>query len=212
MRLIDFDGLNVPRSNILMETFLRDIQDTHESPPTNTTLTTTTPAALSTAEQSPSLPTPHAIARREPLFFVSLLGRSRPSRAPIVRGVSFNELCNQRSTTQPVQGLIDSVIQNGYAVVLSSRRTRALWGRRHQVLISYSETATPETRLRAHLHAVLLGRASADSTAKGIDDVEAMASQSVQQQWPIFRQRCLDSGWDLDKTDLGSRGFELRFQ
>lgn len=139
---------------------------------------------------------PIVMARKEPLFF--FLSQRSPSPYPIQFGASFEHhiVADLQSNGQYAAELSQRLRDDKYIVSFHRRK----------VAVSVAKEATPRDKAKAYLHAVLLGRATKDSNP------ELAASLQLQSAWPAFERSCEQVGWDLDKTELASRGFELSLE
>ena len=190
MKLISFDGLNLSRCNLLIMEFLIGWDQNQQQ------------GSLKEvgSAKPPGLSRPESIAKREPLFF--LWNRSNVvTKCPIHFGVSFNDLQRRSSkTVEELESLAQQSLSTGYMVVPNDKN------RRLSVSVAFGEGATPETRAKAYFHAVLLSRLLKTS---GAVDCEAGARETLERMWPAFAAQCDLSGWDLQKTELRSQGYEL---
>lgn len=135
---------------------------------------------------------PVSMARHEPLFF--FLSETAPSPCTIQFGASFDRHLASQSS-DPTE-LSRRLHEDMYVVSIRGRR----------VSVSVAKDATPRDKAKAYLHAVLLGRASKDSNP------ELVARVQLQSAWPTFERSCQQTGWDLDKTELQSMGYELSLE
>lgn len=145
-------------------------------------------------ENDVALLEPVAMARTEPLFF--FLSRRGPSPYPIQFGAPFEHHIASDAQTNNVVELSERLQEDNYVVSLRGRK----------VAVSLSKEGTPRDKAKAYLHAVLLGRAAKDSNP------EEVARVRLESAWPAFEKSCEQVGWNLDKTALQSRGYELSLE
>ena len=185
MKIIAFDYLNTPRMRMVIQQFLDQWNNGQA--------------------ENLSLMEPKALARKEPLLF-GITSRRKPTSSRIRFGESFEQhrklsAGNTRATHQLLTSLSESISEQKYLISASSssssRRKKRL------VVVSLAVDATPRQKARAYLHAVLLGRALQDSQP------ELVATVQLESAWPSFERACQQGGWDLDKTQLHTRGYEL---
>lgn len=174
MKLIIFDYLNTPRMNILVNQFLNQWKNGQGG--------------------DVSLLVPIAMARKEPLFFLSPQRRASPHR--VLFGDSFDaysRISNFNSENELLTNLSWDIFAQKYVISANKRK----------VVVSLSSDATPRDKAKAYLHAALLGRAAKE------DSPELVARMHLDVAWPLFESKCEEVGWDLDKTELHTEGYEL---
>lgn len=182
MKIIAFDYLNIPRMNILVKQFLQQWNNGQS--------------------ETPELMEPAVLARKEPLFF-GIPSIRRPTSSRILFGDSFESHSkladsSDKDTHQLLGSLSESLQDQKYLISSSSPHTK-----RQLVVVSLANDATPRHKARAYMHALLLGRALQDS------EPELVATVQLESAWPTFEKACQQAGWDLDKTELQTRGYEL---
>ena len=181
MKIIAFNYLNTPRLRMIIQQFLEHWNNGETD--------------------NLVLMSPNVMARKEPLLF-GIQGRQKPTSIRIRFGDSFemhSKLSedNKWVTNQLLGSVSEALFDQKYLISTSSKH------KNHQVVVSLAMDATPRQKVRAYLHAVLLGRALQDSQP------ELVATVQLQSAWPVFERACLKGGWDLDKTQLHTRGYEL---
>lgn len=195
MKIIAFDYLNTPRMRMVIQQFLDQWNNGQA--------------------ENLSLMQPKVLARKEPLLF-GITSPRKPTSSRILFGESFEKHRqlsdgNTRATHQLLTLLPESIRDQKYLISassssspssLSSRRRR----KKRLVVVSLAVDATPRHKARAYLHAVLLGRALQDSQP------ELVATVQLESAWPSFERACQQGGWDLDKTQLHTRGYELSLE
>lgn len=201
MRLISFDSCNNARMNLLLSDFF--LGNLHHDD------------SLVRPEM-PSLPTPTEIARIEPLFF-GIPGKHKtpPTTIPIRFGVDFGEFyeCSKLSFLPMMQ---DGVLQNNMEnYIISSGYTSK---QKVCVLVSFLSNASPIEEAKAYFHATLLcielqknfdkenGDALSEETRL---EVERETKAVLDLVWETFKACSIAAGWDLGKTELRSKGYEL---
>eukprot|EP00980_Cylindrotheca_fusiformis_P017400 scaffold5398_cov120-Cylindrotheca_fusiformis.AAC.2 len=202
MRLISFDSCNNARLNMLLSDFFLGNLHHDESQP---------------RPEMPALPTPKEIAMTEPLFFgVPGKHRTPPTTIPIRFGVDFGELYESS------KGSVLTVMQNGElrndteSYVLSSGYSNDR--KQHCVLVAFLANASPIEETKAYFHATLLGlelQKKCDEEKGGVLNdqtrhaVERDTKEVLDIVWETFRVCSSTAGWDLNKTELRSEGYEL---
>jgi hypothetical protein len=211
MRLIAFESFNTLRLNMVLSHFFQeyDIDNNNET-------------------TSILLPTPKQIARQEPLLFSTIL-KDNPTH-PIHVGVSFNEFVNQAvvtttsttntTTTNDVSRLLHLVgTENEYWItVLGTTATkRRIPLQLSTILVALPEDSDSISTTKAYFHAYLLNHLlmkyqKSDNPSVVVEKVQDMASQHMQASWKCFQNACIQAGWNLDQTELKSKGFEVSLQ
>jgi hypothetical protein len=200
MRLISFDSCNNARMNLLLSEFFLGNLHRDES---------------LVRPEMPTLPTPKEIARIEPLFF-GAPGKHQtpPTNIPIRFGVDFGEFyeCSRGSVPMMQDGVLRNNMGN---YIISSGWTSE---RRLCVLVSFLSNASPIEETKAYFHATLLGielqkrfdlengETLSDKTRL---EVERETKEVLDLVWETFKACSSAAGWDLGKTELRSKGYEL---
>jgi hypothetical protein len=203
MKIIAFDYLNTTRMKILVKQFLEQWNgnnggggrgDHHKKR-----------ATAAESSSSLSLMPPNVLARKEPLFFIPGAARRGPTSCKILFGDSFEKHRSSSSNNnngdeeeqkdQYLGSLSESLQDQKYLISHKNKRV---------VVVSLAADATPRDKSKAYLHAVLLGRALQDFA-----EPELVTTVQLKNAWPAFEKACQQVGWDLDKTELSTRGYEL---
>lgn len=143
------------------------------------------------------LATPSSVAAREPLFFRPL-PRHHHS-IPIHFGISFNEFVEETGMTlDDAESLLSSSRESYYLAV----RTH---GHDHSVYVCLKASISPKDMIQAHVHARLLSQSLERGSRMAITE----ASRQIKTLWPVFERKCVESGWNLSKVDLRTRGYEI---
>jgi hypothetical protein len=205
MRLIAFDSCNTIRMDLLLDEFF-PLWETNAS-------TETSDSTL------PELSNPSNVAKLEPLFFrLPTRHRKVSNIVPIHFGGSFNDYWERAGK---------SVSQFDYELDLLNHRDKYIvssgWAsnrRRLCVVVSLLSHVTPLQEAKGYFHANLLARLLRrrieTSNSNAIDDAsrldaEAEAQKKLEVAWDQFQRSCKSAGWDLSKTELRTRGYELQF-
>jgi hypothetical protein len=189
MRLISFDSFNNARMKFLVQEFL-DWKRTGSDIP------------------GPTFSTPSEIAEREPLFFI---GGQVPglSSCPIHLGVSFNELVRLSGlSAAELETSLLKVLKDSRYVVKAGISTRGSL----TVVVSFLANTEPRDQAKAFLHALLLSHELNQTRANDLESIaktEAKMRENITAIWDVFERSCHAAGWDLSKTELRSKGFEL---
>jgi hypothetical protein len=182
MRIIAFDYLNTPRMRILVRQFLQQWNNSND--------------------ENPLLMDPVKLAKKEPILFGIPYLRERSS-VTILFGESFEahrqstQEGNEVIVTQFSGSLSESLKDQKYLISSISK------GKKHRIVVSLDVQATARDKTRAYLHAMILGRTLQDS------EPEVLATALMETAWPSFERACSRVGWDLDRTELHSKGYEL---
>lgn len=195
MRIIAFDYCNTARMNLL----LREFFQCWPQPSQKEFLV------------PPVLSIPAKAAKSEPLFFGGT-GKYRkgPSDVHIAFGVTFNEFWEQsgKSWTQ-----FNECVHNKDNYLISSG------GKKHGghpcVVVSFLSNVTPLQETKAYFHANLLGvelqKLTENPDEASRVEAETEAKKQLESAWEIFQKSCKLAGWDLSKTELRTKGYEVEF-
>jgi Vitamin B6 photo-protection and homoeostasis len=183
MRLIAFDGCNTLRMNmVLTEFFEWWIINKDQN-----------------GAEVPSLSSPEQIASKEPLFFGLVNKESRgPAALPIRVGVSFDEfwkVASSHSDCEDPQEFRNSKTTNDNYLVTSSSK-----GGSTSVVVALLSHVTGRQEARAFFHATWLAMGMVGTT----DDLS--------RAWDSFEKSLMRAGWDINKTELATRGYEVKFE
>jgi Vitamin B6 photo-protection and homoeostasis len=183
MRIIAFDYLNTPRMRILVHQFLEQWNNSDD--------------------ESPLLMDPVKLARKEPLLFGVPYTQER-SPVTILFGESFESHRqktlegNEIIATNHFPGSLSESLKDQKYLISSVSK-----GKKHRIVVSLAAQATARDKTRAYLHAMILGRTLQDS------EPEVLATALMETAWTSFERACSRVGWDLDRTELHSMGYEL---
>ncbi|CAJ1949448.1 unnamed protein product [Cylindrotheca closterium] len=183
MKLISFDYCNNTRLDILLAEFFskrRDGGDTNES-------------------LFQKLPTPTEVSRTESLFFgVGDGHRGLLTSVPFRFGVDFEEFHQASRGNLPMQS--DGTVEfDSEKYIITAGMTKR---NKKCIAVSFLSDASPRDVTKAYFHAMCL----AIQIQKG-DTLHSLTD--IQDLWNPFEALATKAGWDLDKTELRSEGFEL---
>ena len=209
MQLISFDYLNTSRLDMILSSYITGDDD-------------------SPAEA----PSPQAIAKRESLWLqIPVFERifMRKKSPPIYFGVAYDEFC--RRSGKRVEELrselcnrIDDadfgyVISVGRRILSSSGTTENL---KPCVVVSLFSDISSEQQTKAYTHARLLAnilqerleitRTSKNQKAINIKsqlNIESEAKHQLESMWNEFLEGCTGAGWDLTRSELQTKGYEI---
>lgn len=185
MRLIAFDGCNTLRINMLMAEFFQQWDRDTASGANKSFL---------------QLSHPEQIARREPLFFGVLVDEDAngPGQVPIHVGVCFEDFWRARGTDSdddPLQMQQSESARDNYLVTKTSAA-----GEPDSIVLVFLSNVTGRQEAKAYFHATWL------SKYQEKDDADFL------QAWESFEISLRESGWDINKTELATRGYEVTFE
>jgi hypothetical protein len=231
MRLLHLTYLNVERLRIVADDFLAKIpppahyygsSESAASASSSSTSPLSVFAGLAPSAPSLFLPTPREVAEREPLWFLPLRPPSKRS-IRIEFGVPFERFAGAtRWSEDDVQAALGS--DGSYLVGLSTSPRRRS-PRSRSIVVAIASGATPLQQTKAYFHALLLRRRvnEAYPAASGLDWSDRgrlrLVEGAVQREmddssitWKLFCRECARSGWDLKRSELQSRGYEVSVQ
>jgi len=194
MRLLGFNYLNTVRMRMMVADFFALQLDSDES------------------VERLQLPTPGQLAKREPLWFFPRQLRPTRDNIPILFGVSFDEFAHKAGWTEAdLQHWLSDHKEGPSYVVSSGRNKRG----RLVVVVALSRHATALQETKAYFHALLLKRRLGESVPLSGDnqrDIENRVNEEIEQEWVAFWRDCAAAGWDLRKSELQSKGYEVTIQ
>ena len=208
MRLICFDYLNTIRMDMILDNAFANDASVQE------------------------MSTPQEIARQEPLWFLLPSIRRRLRRVkssalrpcPINFGISYDDFYKlssnsavEESTRSWQQYAIDGTARGTVkdAYLLSSGYN----GSTLSVNVCLLSSATPIQQTKAYFHAKLLRRKLQKKLDKEstiapdtLQDIEQDTEKQLEASWNDFVARAIDSGWDLNRSELQSSGYEIEIE
>lgn len=214
MRQIAFDHFNQVRMRMAVNEFLAARQIISEVSGADKDDSDDTQDLL-------QLPTPRQIAQREPLWFITPF-RQRSFRQrtliniPIDFGVTFDEFAAKSGWKEAdvEHALIDEKQDPSYLIATGQNpRTKKLC-----VVVVLVNQATPLQQTRAYFHALLLKRRLGEApttnsmSTQALRSIERQTGEEVEREWMYFWRACRISGWDLRKSELRTKGFEVNIQ
>lgn len=169
------------------------------------------------------LSTPLEVSQKEPLWFVSYRRRTprerKLVRIPINFGVSFDEFtAKSRWGENDVQAALMDENQDPSYLVASGRHPRS---NKLCIVTSLVNQATALQQTKAYFHALLLkrrlGEASPGLGGTSMSDetlrqIEQQTLKEVEKEWIHFWRACRIAGWDLKRSELQSKGYEIGIQ
>ncbi len=168
--------------------------------------------------ETSKLSTPLDLSKVEPLFFhPDLRRRNNQSAYSIQMGVSFNDFA--RHSHQTLQTTQAEVIHNRriggdhYMLTVGALRNK------NSILICFFGKNSCREKAKAFLHARLVEKGLAKrSQSEGsnsdtlIKESEENAARQLEVLWPIFEEKVIKAGWNLDKTECSSDGYEIHVE
>jgi Vitamin B6 photo-protection and homoeostasis len=145
----------------------------------------------------PRLSSPEQIASREPLFFGRVSKEAQgPSSTAIRMGVSFDEFwkAGSRESGDPNELQYSQTAKDNYLVTAPSAG-----GSAHSTVALLSDV-TGRQEAKALFHATWLATGRTDD------------SNELSRAWNCFETCMMVSGWDISKTELATRGYEVKFE
>jgi hypothetical protein len=231
MRLIAFDSFNDIRMNMVLAEFLTWYNNINNI---NNTTTTATPLLvqqvdLKTTSTPPTLSSPSEISKLEPLLFgvQPKYGRALPQQVPIYFGDTFNDFSERSNkSSRELEKLMMHQTANNKddKYLISSALTPKCLPCVVVVLLS---RVTPLQETKAYFHAMLLARglekrerssSLIQENGEKLSDtanrtiVEGETQSELEAAWEMFQERCRAAGWDLNKTELKTLGYEVEME
>jgi hypothetical protein len=200
MRLISFDYLNTNRMDMLLDQY------------------------FSSDGLSSTLSSPQDIAKKESLWFIipevrQILTRGPKSISPkLCFGVAFDELCQNSSTSDKTGSdwrikfnrASTSTVRDEYLISTGYPTSNNAVP---CISVSLLSDATPLQQTKAYFHSKLLSmrlqeQMQSDSR-KSLTDIEVEIEKSLDATWQDFVQKSTEVGWDLNRSELQTRGYEI---
>ncbi|KAL3944783.1 MAG: hypothetical protein SGBAC_001154 [Bacillariaceae sp.] len=187
MKLIAFDSCNNTRLDILLSEFFSRSRDDG--------------ATTSNELLLQNLSTPTEVSRIESLFFGVGDGHKRLLTSVLFRfGVDFEEYHQSSGGTVPMRS--DGKVEfNGEKYIVTAGTTKR---NKKCIAVSFLSDASARDVTKAYFHAMFL----AVQIQNGGGDTSNSLSV-VEDLWQSFEALATNAGWDLDKTELRSEGYEL---
>jgi hypothetical protein len=181
MRLIEFDYFNTERLNIAISQFLNHMDKN-----------------VISVDHECMIDKPKAMALKESLFFFPFNTKRTISHSKIYTGVSFDELIQgSHMEVSNVEAVLYSLSRLGYVVLPCQGK----------ILVAFQEGITKEKEAKAYFHAVILGRIIAHYPGEPLSvhiDLDA-----IETLWGVFETCARHAGWDLSRTELSKKGYEV---
>jgi hypothetical protein len=190
MRLIAFDTFNTSRMRMILQEYWTKVEESSSKSGPGVTLSD-----------------PTQIATKEPLFFFG----QRPAGVPILFGDSFNDF-SERSQKSPavLEQLFRNCRDNYLISSGSTRRGKPC------VVVTFLSDIKPSQEAKAYFHADLLSRElkseqhdTTNTIQSTLQNSEIAVNFSVDDAWNNFQASCTRSGWDINKTELRTMGYEV---
>jgi Vitamin B6 photo-protection and homoeostasis len=225
MRIIAFPQFNTVRFNHVVASFFNQ-WFTQATTSISTDVLPTSPNDVDVLQ----LPTPSQIAKVEPLFFTNASSLQRRS-IPILFGLSFNEYNERSGSTLDVDTVKNILLNKSktYPYFISMGSTKqfaAISPSNCCINIALPSNTSAYTQAQAYFHATLYRRIIHDVTTTMKQDnsqimtdfkdvlqiVEGRVRETFPLAWERFVIECTKSGWELSRTELHGKGYEIAFQ
>eukprot|EP00533_Pseudo-nitzschia_delicatissima_P013495 CAMPEP_0197264110 /NCGR_PEP_ID=MMETSP1432-20130617/1600_1 /TAXON_ID=44447 /ORGANISM="Pseudo-nitzschia delicatissima, Strain UNC1205" /LENGTH=515 /DNA_ID=CAMNT_0042728723 /DNA_START=59 /DNA_END=1606 /DNA_ORIENTATION=- len=211
MRMISFDYVNTIRLDMILRDYVRKGDDT-----------------------SIQMSTPQEIAKTEPLWFLRIpafrrIFAQRKTAPAIHFGIAYDEFCKRSG--KPMEDLKSEIVKakplaNGKSrsegkdkfdtiddrYIISTGKTEKS---KPCVVVSFLSDVSPEQQTKAYVHARLLANALQKEGSTPVDyerqlEIEAEAKSRFAAMWGEFLKSCTGGGWDLSRSELRTRGYEVK--
>lgn len=181
MRLIEFDYFNTERLNIAISQFF-DHMDKQ---------------GLSIGHEC-TIYTPKAMALKEGLFFLPYNAKRPAIHTKIDIGVPFDDIVKGlHQGCGNTEAVLNSFSSQGYVVVPCQGR----------ILVAFQEGISKEKEAKAYFHAIIMDRIMSRYPGEPLNvhmDIDAIESL-----WKAFETSARQVGWDLNRTELSKKGYEI---
>lgn len=206
LKLVALDWMNGWRMQRIVDEFL-DLVEKNEA---NDTIGTS------------KLSTPSDLSRIEPLLFrPGLRNINKPSNCSIRMGVSFNDFArhsHQTLQTTRAQVMNDPSIGGDHYMLTVGAIGHKL-NKKRSILISFFRNSSCREKAKAYLHARLVekglgqrSRLDGSNLNTLFEEVEKNAAKELVVLWPLFEEKVKRAGWNLDKTECSSDGYEIHVE
>lgn len=158
---------------------------------------------------------PKEASLKEPLIFLPETRATdrQSSQHPIQMGVSLNKFAQLMHQPSTLQSYLEKRKGN-YILAVGQRR----------ILVAFFSNSNNSEKAKAYLHVCLVRHALAtleynceeespsDSEIEIANKAEEIAYGKLDHLWPIFERCITDAGWNLDKTEYLTEGYEMYFE
>lgn len=201
LKLVELDWLNSWRLHFIVDQFLRSVDGTN------------------TGKKAHVLSNPKEVSRIEPLLFLPELKRKKS--CPIEMGVSFNRFARlSHHTSVSLQSILSRKQKQNYILSVGHAGTKRSKQKR-RVLIAFTPECSNRDVAMAYLHACLVGNELASTSKEQHNDVEEIeivkeaemkAESKLAQLFPLFETSASSAGWELDRTEISTQGYEICYE
>ncbi|KAL7560004.1 hypothetical protein ACA910_013498 [Epithemia clementina (nom. ined.)] len=195
MRIIAFQVMNAARVRMIFHEFWQQYKENV--------------AQTQSANRAIHLSSPDEIASREPLFFLPRSFVPSGKGPKILFGVPFNDVVDLNQTSSMLQDANDTLswLQRPYWLCLSSDRKD--WGHFQSINVALNADATPRQRIQAYFAALVFSEKLKDEKSSVVDKSSELVHNEQNEPWNAFCRACENAGWDMDSSNIASRGYEV---
>ena len=200
LKLVALDWLNSWRMHFIVDQFLRSADGTN------------------TDQKSHVLSSPIEVSRIEPLLFLPELKRKRLCQIEI--GVSFNKFARMsHHTSASLQSVLSQKQKQTYILSVGHAGRKRVKHKR-RILVALTSECSNTDIAKACLHACIVGHELVSTSKEHHNDVEEIeivkevevkAENKLTQLWPLFELSASNAGWNLDRTEISTDGYEMIF-
>jgi hypothetical protein len=200
LKLVALDWLNSWRLNFIVDQFLRSVYGTN------------------TGNKPHVLSNPIEVSRIEPLLFLPELKRKKT--CPIEMGVSFNRFARMsHHTSASLQSVLSQKQKQHYFLSVGHAGRKRVKNKR-RILVAFNSGCSNRDVAKAFLHACIVGHELASTSKEQRNDVEEIeivkevevkAENKLAQLWPRFELSVSSAGWNLNRTEISSDGYEINY-
>jgi len=199
LKIVALDWLNSWRLHFVVDQFLRSIATTGNKPHV--------------------LSNPIEVSRIEPLLFLPEFKRKKP--CPIEMGVSFNRFARMSHHTSASLQSVLSQKQKQHYILSVGHGGRQRVKHKRRILVAFNSGCSNKDVAKAFLHACIVGHELAATSKEQCNDVEEIeivkevevkAENKLDQLWPRFELSVSNAGWNLDRTEIPSQGYEINYE
>ncbi len=197
MKLIAFDYFNTNRMDIAIEQFFEGLQNM---------------TANKNGYGPGLIDNPVDLSKKEKLFYSISKPRGSGGAPTIGLGVSFESLAQTTPTLADTEGIAkvaSDLTEQNYAIGLKSSRKNTV------IEIGVVRDASGYEKAKAYFHGHLLRKLlmnQPNTISIGKSQVLEEINEANKVLWPVFEKSAIKAGWNLEKTELSTRGYEIAIQ
>lgn len=201
LKLVALDWFNSWRLHFIVDQFLLSVDGT------------------GTNKNGHVVSSPMEVSRVEPLLFLPELKRKKS--CPIEMGVSFNRFARlSHHTSASLQSVLSTNRKQNYILSVGHAGRKRVKQKR-RVLVAFRPECSNREVVMAYLHACIVGQELASTSKEQRNDVEEIeivkviemrAESKLTELFLLFEMSASNAGWNLDRTEISTQGYEICYE